>query len=112
MDPIEIASSKVSHGCRGGDLAVEGIARLDLDPLRDFDNRRNRLVPAIVPLAGLVGEAFAVIDRDAFHSSLPGTAEPRLCARPVGGKRGSKDRNGGPRPAVLPRKLSRRAEET
>jgi hypothetical protein len=35
------------------------------------DDRRDRLVPAIVTFARLLGEAFAIVDRDAFHDTAP-----------------------------------------
>jgi hypothetical protein len=35
------------------------------------DDRRDRLVPAIVTFARLLGEALAIVDRDAFHDTAP-----------------------------------------
>jgi hypothetical protein len=57
MDPIEVASSKVSRGCRGSDLAVEGIAGLNFDffPGSRFNHGRDPFVPAIMAPTGFLG---------------------------------------------------------
>jgi hypothetical protein len=91
MDPVQVAAAQIL--CRGGlaDLAVESVARLDLDffARRSLDDRRDRLVPAIVALARLLGEALRVIDRDALHAPPePRAIRSRLCGWPVRGKYG------------------------
>jgi hypothetical protein len=107
MHAVEVAPAKIFGRRRRSDLAVEGVPRLDLDFLarHNLGNRRDGLVPAVVPLIRFLGETFVVIDRDALHSDLPGAAGSRLCARPIGGKCGSQDRNRPPHPAVSPRKF-------
>ncbi len=73
MNEVQVATHQVRRGCRRRDLAVEGVAGLDLDFLAEgcFEHRRDRLVPAVVALLRLLGEAFRVIDGDAFHGRPP-----------------------------------------
>src|SRR5207248_10711141 len=89
VDPVQVAAAWILR-CRGlTDLAVESFTRLDLDffSRRGLNHRRDRLVPAIVALPRLLGEAFGVVDRDALHD-VPPISPPcsRLCISSFRGK--------------------------
>ena len=68
MDHARIHAQQVGGHDTRANLAVGGFARLDRGVLQrfDFEHRRDIGMPAVVSLAGLVGEPLAAVNRDAL----------------------------------------------